>query len=483
MMVEDGTFAAASVREDGEVLLRDPLSGEKLARTFGRQTGRVVAAALAPDGSWVAIAGERMVRVWDPATGRPIGEPLRFLDRSVCAVAPVRLPDGGSALAVGLVDARIQLWDFVSGVLLGETEPGANRLGYDTSEVRGICALPGPGGPRVVASSKSRGVRIWTVANILGSSPRDQESAVSALAAVPRPAGEPLLACAYGNGTLDLADTATGVTVRAPKIFDGKKTLAVAAGIHQGTSVMAAAVDGGLVVVDLATERIIYRKRLDWGVRSPKIVLTPDGGSVFAAAYTSLLAMTIRDEQGQITVVSDLPYVIKGMAHVSVGDESAVAVILVDGTVHRFNSTTREKMDPIRTPCNRPIALSAGTISDDRPALIAIDGEGTIVVLDPATGARLLPPIRSGFKTYSAATGHNRHGQLLAALGSSDGAMTFIDIEQGREVAAAKAHLGQVTHITVVARTDGPLIVSGGADGCALAWEGIPSPDRPSRRS
>jgi len=478
VLLEDGTYAAASVREDGEVLLRDPLSGEKIARSFGRQTGRVVSVAFAPDGSWIAIGGERMVRIWDPRAGRPMGDPLRFVERSVCVVAPVHLPDEGFAVAVGLIDGRIQIWSADSGVMLGETEASNDGFGFDTREVQAICSLSSPGGPIVVASSKKRGVCVWSTANILGNLQQDRRSAVTAIAAVPVEAGEPLLACAYSSGLLELVDTATGAIVDDLDVSRGKAILSLTAGIRDGRSLMAVATDDEMSLLDTATHDVITRHALGSRIGHPQVMLTPDGNYVLAAVHTSLGVLDLgKEDRREVTLVSDLPYVIEAMAYVPTGGEGGVvAAIVADGTIHRFNSVTWDALKPLPSPrIDGPRVLCASTLTDGRHALITVDVEGTIRVLDPSTGTLLQRPYRSGCRTRTA-TAHSHDKRLLVALGGFDGTMLFVDVERGREAARVEGHLDSVANMTVLARTDTSLVVSGSADGSVLAWE---SPLRP----
>src|SRR5664279_124383 len=68
----------ASAGDDGSVRLWDPATGAETHALLGH-TGRVDALAVAPDGGWLASAGDDgSVRLWDPATNRVAIASLRF---------------------------------------------------------------------------------------------------------------------------------------------------------------------------------------------------------------------------------------------------------------------------------------------------------------------------------------------------------------------------------------------------------------------
>jgi WD40 repeat protein len=71
VVAPDGSWLA-SAGEDGVVRVWDPVTGAA-RHTLTGHTGGVVALVVAPDGSWLASAGEDgVVRVWDPAPGEPL---------------------------------------------------------------------------------------------------------------------------------------------------------------------------------------------------------------------------------------------------------------------------------------------------------------------------------------------------------------------------------------------------------------------------
>src|SRR5262249_6760894 len=107
----------------GEVALFDPLSGRKRSVMPGHK-GTNVALAFSPDGRLLASAGtgDRIVRVWDPATGRLLQEVAQE-GRPVClAFAPTGKPllvVGCAGAASGEPPPRVVLLDPESGKVLG----------------------------------------------------------------------------------------------------------------------------------------------------------------------------------------------------------------------------------------------------------------------------------------------------------------------------------------------------------------------------
>ena len=85
-------------------------------------SGPVQSVAFSPDGGTRIASGfnDNTVRIWDAATGTPIGEPLLGHPGIVRSVA---FSPNSALLVSGSEDRTIRVWDTVSGMQIGDGEP------------------------------------------------------------------------------------------------------------------------------------------------------------------------------------------------------------------------------------------------------------------------------------------------------------------------------------------------------------------------
>ena len=96
-------------------------------QSYLHQAGSVYGVAFSPDGKTLVSAGDdNTLRLWDPATRRAIGEPLRGHTSPVFSVA--FSPDGKTLASTG-DDGTVRLWDVAAHRAFGRSDAGPYQGG------------------------------------------------------------------------------------------------------------------------------------------------------------------------------------------------------------------------------------------------------------------------------------------------------------------------------------------------------------------
>ncbi|MEU0194079.1 AAA family ATPase [Streptomyces afghaniensis] len=213
--VGDGRTLLAAGREDGSVVIWDPLTGQPIralstghdnAAEDGRDAAvEQVCAVPDTDGRdlLVTVNHSGSVRWWDPDTGQQVGTLPAALHSRWVKTYVVPGPGGSPVLATA-DGSRLRLW-----------KPGRDRpvgeMAIDGWSV--LCAVPVGHGRTLLAAADYDGpITLWDPATgeRVGPELTGQTGSVRALCAVPGPAGRSLLAAGSRDGTIRLWDTATG---------------------------------------------------------------------------------------------------------------------------------------------------------------------------------------------------------------------------------------------------------------------------------
>ena len=103
----------------------------------------VSSAAFSPDGTRIVTASyDKTARVWDAATGQPIGEPLKGHESAVMSAA--FSPDG-KRIVTASEDNTARVWDAATGQPIGEPLKGHDGAVFS--------AAFSPDGKRIVTAS------------------------------------------------------------------------------------------------------------------------------------------------------------------------------------------------------------------------------------------------------------------------------------------------------------------------------------------
>ena len=125
----------------------------------GHSGGVSAVAAAELDGRPVVISGssDQTVRVWDLATGVPVGAPFTGHSRGVTAVAAAKLDDRPVVIS-GSSDQTVRVWDLATGVPVGAPFTG------HSGGVTAMAAAELDDRPVVISASSDQTVRVWDLA-------------------------------------------------------------------------------------------------------------------------------------------------------------------------------------------------------------------------------------------------------------------------------------------------------------------------------
>jgi WD40 repeat protein len=486
-----GRILLATAGIDGTVQIWDPAAGRQIGKPLRGHTGRVWGACALPgqgargrpDGrTLLATAGiDGMVRIWDPATGRQIGKPLR--GHTGVVYAPCTLPgqdacgrpDGRTLLATAGIDGTARIWDPATGRQVGEPLRG------HIDAVWCVCALPDqdvdgrPGKRTLLATSGHDGTaRIWDPATgrQVGEPLRGHIGGVWVACALPGQDGRTLLATTGDDGTVRVWDPDTGQAIGEP--------LAASPDTVNGLARCGSSIADCLMVNGDGTVRA-------WAAATAALRDVP------APPHASALAMTAgTDHDGLLTGdtagLVHLTDLATGVAlrppsradagavlalcplpgeRIAVAGASGTITIVTPAKSRGAARAFRAHHGPVRDLC---LIARPG-----RPPLLASAGnDATIRIWDTATWAPHHDPL----------TGH--HGwiwsltALPAAPGSAprlasagaDGTIRIWDPLAGRQTRQPlRGHTDQVRAVTTATSTDGrALLISGSHDGTVRLW-------------
>ena len=159
----DGRTIIASGSIDQTVRIWDAATGSPIGDPLTGHAGRVTSVAVGPvDGRTIIASGsyDQTVRIWDATTGSPIGDPLTGQTGWVTSVA-VGQVDGRTIIASGSDEGRVRIWDAATGSPIGDYLIGARDPDTDRRATATSVAVGQVDGCTFIASAAGTTMRAW----------------------------------------------------------------------------------------------------------------------------------------------------------------------------------------------------------------------------------------------------------------------------------------------------------------------------------
>ncbi len=441
-LVHQGFVEAIAFSPDGKTVLTGSFDG--MARLWDVATGLPIGQPLVhqggadvmdygPDGTWAHTKGVRAVafspdgkavltgssdktaRLWDVATGLPIGEP--FIHESL--VIAVAFSPNGKTIVTGERGRAARLWDIASGKPIGLPLQHRNRV---------IAVAFSPDGKTVVTGSRDRSARLWDAATGL-------------------PIGEPMVHPTYVTSVAFSPDSKIIVT--------GSGLLPPITDAHTGST------GGSVGLWDAATGEPLARP-LEYQSPVHTVAFSPDGETILVGssdgrarlwdAATGLhIGRPLEHEHPEVRSVAFSP------------DGKTVLTGNLDGRAQLWDAATGL---PIGKPLQHQSGISSVAFSPDGKSVGTGSGDKTARLWDVAAGRPFGQPLVH--QDNVAAVAFSSDGKTVLT-GSIDSTARLWDAIAGVPIGQPLLHQRPV--YAVAFSPDGKTILTGCQDKTARLWD------------
>jgi WD40 repeat protein/serine/threonine protein kinase len=431
--------------DDHTARLWDAATGRAVGRPL-RHRGAVVAVAFSPDGKRVLTASaDRTARLWSAATGHAVAPPLTH-GGPVLAVA--FRPDGGAVLT-GSADGTARLWSAATGRPLG---PPLSHPG----EVRAVAFSPN--GRQALTGGTDGRARLWETATGKAIDPplRHRDSVTTVAFS---PDGQAVLT-ASRDRTARLWSAATGRPLGPP--LPHQDAVLAAAFRPDGKAVLTGSLDETARLWSVATgQPLLPPLPHQDAVRA--VAFSPDGKLLLTGSEDGTARLWSGSSGRPIGPALQHQDCVKAVAFRP--DGKAVLTGSFDGTARLWDVAGAR---PVLTRLACPGEVWTMAFRPDGKAVLTGGKDGTARLWDVDTGRPLGPPLR-------------HEGPLIALAFSPDGRTVLTGSEDhtarlwspatGATVAGPLRHQDAVSAVAFA--PDGKTVLTGSLDGTARLWSAL----------
>ncbi len=436
----------ATASTDGTARLWNTRSGEEL-RVFKHEK-YVLSVSFSPDGKRLATTNDKIVHLWDPATGKE----TRLADAQGGAANHVAFSPDGKTLAVigrkGHLDA-LRLWDAATGAQLREfKDPENPEYGFNMNSV-----VFSPDGKSLVTTSRRSYARHWDAAT--GESLREFKGLNATLTLAAFSSDGRFIAAGLFDKTARLWSTATGAETHVLRGHP-RQVLALAFS-PDGKTLVTGSSDPAARLWDTESgkQTRVLKTPSKWvnsAAFSPdgKLVATGGGDSPIQL-WDAATGASLRALEGKTENVRALAFSPDGRRLAAAADVKTVAL---------WDTATGTQLRTIEGNW-----VSGVVFSPDGLTLATKGSDGTLLY-DAVTG--VFQRDLAGPDRTTSDVSFSPDGKTVAT-GGHDRMVRLWDPSTGRQIRVLEGHNDMVESVSF--SPDGKFLASAGYDGGIIIWE------------